>query len=175
MLKAQDILVLLKLISIGKENWSYQRLSFLIGLSASQLHSSVKRCRKLTLAREEGKRIIPNTNNLEEFIIHGLKYIFVVKRGEVTRGIPTSIAAPPMLDKLVQSKMELPPVWPDPEGEVRGISFSPLHKYAPLAAKQDNSLYELLVLVDVIRGEGAREKQIAIEELTRKFSDYANG
>ncbi len=101
------------------------------------MHSSIKRSKELSLARDEGNRIIPNTSNLEEFIIHGLKYIFAVKHGEVTRGIPTSISGPPMSEKLVFSKLEMPPVWPDPEGKVRGISFSTLHKYAPKAAKGD--------------------------------------
>jgi len=172
MLKPQDILVLLKLVALRKEIWSYQTLSFSIGISVSQLHASVKRCKELNLARQEGKEIIPNVYNLEELIVHGLKYMFAVKRGGLTRGIPTSYAAPPLSKELVASKNEHLPVWPDPEGEIRGFSFSPIYKYAPEAAKKDKKLYELLALVDAIRGEGPREKKLAIRDLKSRL--YSN-
>ena len=35
------------------------------------------------------------------------------------------------------------PVWPDPDGEVRGETFSPLHKLVPDAEKKDEKLYRL--------------------------------
>ena len=53
---------------------------------------------------------------------------------------------------------EFPPVWPDPEGEERGESFSLLYKSAPVAAKNDPALYQLLALADVIRGGPGRER-----------------
>ncbi len=56
-----------------------------------------------------------------------------------------------MKDQLLGSAEELPPVWPDPAGEVQGVSFTPIYKLAPEAAKKDNTLYELLVLVDSVR------------------------
>jgi hypothetical protein len=63
------------------------------------------------------------------------------------------------------------PVWPDPQGEVRGAAFSPLYKSAPKAARADPALYELLVLVDAIRGGLARERKIAISKLNARLSD----
>ncbi|MGC1646779.1 MAG: hypothetical protein WA741_13190 [Candidatus Sulfotelmatobacter sp.] len=59
-----------------------------------------------------------------------------------------------------------PPVWPNPAGLVRGIAFSPLYKNVPQAALRDPQLYELLALVDAIREGRAREREIAIRELT---------
>ena len=41
----------------------------------------------------------------------------------------------------------------------------PVHKAVPVAVKQDSSLYELLALVDAIRGGRAREKEAARKEI----------
>ena len=68
---------------------------------------------------------------------------------------------------------EPPSVWPDPEGEVRGLAFSPLYKLAPQAARSDEKLYELLVLVDALRGGRAREREIASKELRTRLDRYA--
>jgi hypothetical protein len=66
----------------------------------------------------------------------------------------------------------IPPVWSDPEGNVRGQSFSPLYKSVPKAAKQDHQLYELLVLADAIRGGRLREQEVAIKEISKRLKDY---
>ena len=66
----------------------------------------------------------------------------------------------------------MPPVWPDPDGEVRGESLAPLHKSVPYAAKNDAQLYALLALVDAIRGGSARERDAARKELERRLSRY---
>jgi hypothetical protein len=60
-------------------------------------------------------------------------------------------------------------VWPDAEGSVRGIEFSPLYKNVPQAALRDTKLYELLALVDAIREGRAREREVAIRELTARI------
>jgi hypothetical protein len=55
---------------------------------------------------------------------------------------------------------------------VRGESFSPLYKSAPSAAKKDSKLYQLLALVDAIRGGRARERDIAKKELKKRLENY---
>ena len=85
--------------------------------------------------------------------------------------MPTAYAAAPM-DAHFAGVNEPPPVWPDPQGEVRGESFSPLYKAAPGAAKNDAKLYQLLVLVDAIRGGSARERDIAKKELKSRLEQY---
>ncbi|MEX2496435.1 MAG: hypothetical protein WD448_10120 [Woeseia sp.] len=141
-------------------------------MSPSQLHSAVRRALAAQLAIRDGNRTAPHIRNLEEFLIHGLKYVFVPERGELTRGIPTAHAAPP-LSKYFTSTGEPPPVWPDPEGEARGIAFSPLYKLAPRAAAADSGLYELLVIVDAIRDGRAREREAGIRELRQRLKQYA--
>jgi hypothetical protein len=53
------------------------------------------------------------------------------------------------------------------------MAFSPLYKLAPGAAREDERLYELLVLVDAIRGGRARERELAIRELKKRLASNA--
>ncbi len=172
MLKPQDILVALKIVALNKENWSYESLASSLGMSSSQVYSSVQRGKRLHLLRLDDKRLVANTRTLEELIVHGLRYMFEIEIGSLTAGIPTSYAAPPLKSLLSSSKEQPPPVWPDPKGTVNGFAFSPIYKFAPEAARKDQHLYELLALVDTIRAEGPREKIIAIGELKKRFSKY---
>lgn len=171
-LKPQDILVMLKLVALGQRPWSYSGLAVSLGMSPSQLHSAVRRALAAQLAVKKGDMITPHIRNLEEFIVHGLRYAFAPEIGRPSRGIPTAYAAPPLSGHFADSD-ELPPVWPDPEGEMRGVAFSPLYKLAPQAARSDPALYELLALADAIRGGRARERALAIKELGDRLAKYA--
>lgn len=174
MLKAQDIFVLLKLVVMGSRPWSYAILAVELGMSPSQIHSAVKRTLAAKLAVRQREKIVPHFRNLEEFLIHGLKYVFWAEQGEMTRGMPTAYAAPPLVELLVSTAAEPPPVWPDPDGEVRGTAFQPLHKQAPQASRSDNNLYELLTLVDAVRSGRARERKIATKKLRVRLEQYAS-
>lgn len=173
LLKPQDILVLLKLVAIGRQGWAYNKLALELGMSPSEVHAAIKRALESGLALQRDKKIIPNVRNLEEFLCHGIRYVFVAERGGMTRGIPTAHAAPP-LDEVFVPDGEPIPVWPDAEGSARGLSFSPLYKSVPIAAKSDSALYELLVLVDAVRGGRARERNYATNELKGRLSAYEN-
>lgn len=167
-LKPQDVFVMLKIVAIEQQQWAYNALAIDLEMSPSEVHAAVKRARAAGLAIEFENGIQANLSVLEEFIIHGLKYVFVPDRGGLTRGMPTGHAASPLKEFFVPSD-EPPPVWPDSMGEIRGESFSPLYKSAPNAARKDQKLYELLVLVDAIRDGRARERDIAIRELRRRL------
>ena len=161
-LKPQDVLFLLKLVAINNNNWSFSMLAYELGMSPSEVHGAARRALAARLAIKKDGRIKPNLRNLEEFLLHGIQYVFVPERGGLILGMPTFDAA----------DNELPPVWPDPEGAVRGESFSPLYKSVPVAAKRDLELYPLLVLVDAIRGGRARERDMAKKALKKwLFSD----
>jgi len=170
-LKPQDIFIALKLVALNGKPWSYVQLANELYMSASEINAAVKRCSSARLimpALVAGESPQPARKALEEFLLHGVKYAFVPDRGELTRGVPTGYAAEPLRDLFVTSD-EPPPVWPHPEGDVRGFSFSPLYPAAPKAALADQRLYELLVLVDAIRGGKARESEIAIRELKKRL------
>jgi len=167
-LKPQDILVLLKLVALREKYWSYNKLAIELGMSPAEVHAAARRAQAAHLAVRKGGRLVPNPGNLGEFLVHGLRYVFVPEWGEITRGMPTLYAAPPLRDVIAASS-EPVPVWPDPDGEARGSSFTPLYKSVPRAARADPALYELLVLVDAIRGGRARERDIAIRELQQRL------
>lgn len=165
--------MLLKLASDPKAPWSYPRLASELEISPSEIHAAVKRAEAAGLAKKTPSGSQPIMQALEELLIHGIKYVFVPKRGGPVRGIPTAWAAPPLRDLFAQSG-EPPPVWPHPEGTVRGLEFSPLYRSAPDAARKDEKLYELLALVDAIRGGRARERNVAAKKLHARLGSASN-
>lgn len=171
-LKPQDILFLLKLVSLGRQTWSFNGLAVELNMSPAEVHAASKRGVAANLAVKRGDDIHPNIRNFLEFLLHGIQYVFVPERGPLVRGMPTSHAAEPLSSYFIEDT-EPPPVWPDPEGTARGESFSPLYPSVPQAARKDQKLYELLVLVDAIRGGRARERQLAKRELTERLDNYA--
>lgn len=165
-LKPQDVMVLLKLAG-SAQSPSYHALADELGMSSSEVHQALKRCVTARLATRQDGRVRPLRPALLEFLTHGVRYAFAPERGGPTRGLPTLSAAPP-LDRHIEAP-DPPPVWPDPEGPVRGFAFSPLYRSAPQAARKDAALYELLALVDAVRGGDARERKLAVDELTSRL------
>lgn len=145
-----------------------------LGLSSSQIHASLKRLEKSRLIAAPADGGSPLVHAVEEFLLYGLKYAFPAQRGEITRGIPTAHAAPP-LNQHFAAAGDLPPVWPDAEGEVRGTGLDPLHKMVPVAIRKDPPLYEFLALIDAIRDGRARERQLAERELTTRLRRLLHG
>ena len=168
-LKTQDILVSLKLAMLpGAERPTYAGLASALSMSASEVHAAVKRAKAARLVNELDSKLRVDRRALLEFVIHGLKYAFPPERGSLTRGTPTSYAAPPMNTEFAPDS-DPPPVWPDAEGTVRGFAFTPLTRGTPKAAKQDPKLYEVLALIDALRDGRARERQFAEKELTLRL------
>lgn len=165
-LKPQDVVVVLKLLVSGREA-SYSALAYQLSMSPSEVHAAVKRAAAAGLIDASTKEV--NRKSLLEFLIHGLKYAFPPTRGMITRGLPTAHAASPLLDRL-SGQDDLPPVWPCADGTVRGYAFEPLYRCVPAAAREDTGLYELLVLVDAIRGGRARERKMAEQELKQRLA-----
>lgn len=164
-LKPQDVVVALGALLKPPVDFTYQYRSIQLGMSVSEVHAADKRLHNAGLMAE-GRSVAAA---LEEFLVHGLRYVFVPKLGGLVRGVPTAHAGPG-LSALIQSD-ELPPVWPDPEGEVRGLSFSPLYSSAPGAARRDPRLHELLSLADALRGGRARERKLAAELIHQRLSE----
>jgi hypothetical protein len=164
---------MLKLSLESGERPPYLQLASELYLYPSEVYSSVKRARASHLVQgpELGDRL--NRSSLLEFLVHGIRYAFPAEIGPPTRGVPTSYAAPP-LSRAIADVGDLPPVWPCPDGKVRGYSFVPLHKNVPKAALADERLYELLALVDALRNGRARERKLASQELIRRLETSAN-
>jgi hypothetical protein len=168
-LKPQDPVILLKLVVLGPEPWNYQRLAGELALSMGAIHAGVRRAVAARLMSDAsaatGRPVLPA---LVEFLLHGIRYVYPPDRGDLTRGMPTGYAAPP-LDKIIVQPDEPPPVWPYAEGTVRGYKLAPLYPSVPVAASRDPKLYELLALVDAIRDGRARERSLASKELESRL------
>jgi hypothetical protein len=174
-MKGQDVLLVLKLFSDGGRSRSFAALGEELDMSASEVHAARNRAREAGLVHPLEDRVVPSA--LEEFMLHALKYLFPVKPGGPTRGMPTGFAAPPLVKAFRQSVKEGEVwVWPHPEGTMGGSEIRPLCRSVPQAAQRDPGLYEWLVLADVLRGAGrARERRIAVDQVKRRLADHAPG
>ena len=158
MLKPQDVVVALKIAAVNGEPWTYASLASSLGMSASGVHESVHRASISGLLMPDEHR--PIRAALIEFLLHGVKYAFPAERGRPTRGMPTSTSAPPLSERFA-ARGDLPLVWPDGAGTVRGESLAPLYASVPKAAARDPKLYALLAVTDALRAGTAREREAA--------------
>jgi DNA-binding Lrp family transcriptional regulator len=173
-LKPQDVVVTLKLLEFEERRPPFAQIAEELAMSVSEVHAAVKRAQAAHLVHgpELGER--PNCKALEEFLLHGLKYVFPAQHGAMTRGVPTSYAAEP-LKRYIKAGDEPVPVWPSSNGPIRGIAFAPLYRSVPKAATRDSYLYELLALVDALRDGRAREREIAEKELIIRLRSREHG
>jgi hypothetical protein len=163
-MKPQDILILLKIVAHGSDNWQQIPLAKALGMSQSEVSQSVARSQFANLLYGNGKQVMKSA--LLEFLEFGLTYVFPQKPGAIVRGIATAHSASP-LARIIESTESF--VWPYAKGNQRGQSIIPLYRSVPEAALKDSKLYELLALTDALRVGKAREKIIAIEELKKRF------
>ena len=169
-LKPQDVYVALKIVAGRADRAPYSQLAAELVMSPSEVHASVRRAEGSHLLHGSQRKNRPNFSALEEFLLHGLKYVFPPERGELTRGVPTSYAAAP-LSSMIAPGNEPSPVWPYAEGKQRGIAFEPLYKTAPIAALRDPFFHEYLALADALRDGRVRERKVAEAELCRRLRE----
>jgi hypothetical protein len=167
-LKPQDLLVLLWLVAHADEPWSYAHVAAALRMSSAEVHAALKRAAHAGLYSAADRR--PVRAALREFLVHGVRYAFAPKRLGVTRGVPTAHAAPALASRLAARPDDLPLVWPDAEGDVRGEGLEPIYRSAPQAARADPRLYHLLALLDALRVGRARERKIAQELLEKELA-----
>jgi len=185
-MKGHDIGLLLKLVSLHKQEQNFEfdktengledaclksdllaqytarMLETETGISKSQINLALNRCLDVGLAKKDRRLGVPrvHTKALYNLIVHGVKYVFPVKPGEITRGIATAFAAPVLNDKLM-SAGELVLIWPDAKGSIKGQAVEPIFKSAVYAALKDAEMYAFLALVDAIRIGQPREANLA--------------
>jgi hypothetical protein len=171
-LKPQDVVVLAKLLASSSARPSMAQMGVDLSISASEVHAALRRLIEARLILDEPGGSRPLFRAVEEFLLHGVKYAFPARRGEVTRGVATSYAAPPLNAMIVPG--DLLQVWPHPEGTVRGASLAPLYPSVPAAALRDPVLHEYLALVDALRDGRARERRLAEQELRARIQGQAD-
>jgi predicted transcriptional regulator len=166
-MKAQDIVILLKILLLEKENWSYSSLAKDLKMSSSTVFAALKRAELSGLYHKNTKTI--HRSALLEFLIHGFKYVFPTSPGKLAKGIPTAHSANPIA-QYIQSDKDVY-VWKSAFGTTRGQTIIPLYENVPQLAQKDVQLYELLSLIDALRVGKAREKEFAIQELTKRIEN----
>jgi DNA-binding Lrp family transcriptional regulator len=107
-LKPQDVYVVLKIVAEGSRRAPYAHLALELVMSPSEVHASVRRAHASGLLHGPDFENRPNIGALEEFLTHGLKYVFPAERGELTRGVATSYGAAPLRALIAPTDN---PVW----------------------------------------------------------------
>ena len=170
MLKPQDIAVVFKYTLLQDQHPTLEQIAQSLGTTPSNVLLSVRRSVAAKLLEQPNTRTLkPIRRHILEFLVHGVRYVFYAKRGELTRGMPTAFAAEPLKQHIVQNTT--PPVWADANGTAYGSSLEPLWKNAPFAAAQDEKLYQLLALVDALRDGKIRERKLAGEFLEKRLTE----
>jgi hypothetical protein len=103
-----------------------------------------------------------------DFLQYGIRYAFPQQPGAIVRGIPTAHTAKPLSD-IINSSENF--AWPSGKGKLKGQSIIPLYPAVVDAVQNNESLYEMLALVDAIRVGKAREKELALKELKNRILD----
>lgn len=163
-LKPQDVVILLKIIALGNKDWFHHTLAAELGMSQSEVSQSLSRSKYAGLIDDARKKV--NRIAFNEFISHGISYVFPQHPGAIVRGMLTAHSAEP-LNKIINASEKY--VWPYARGNDRGQAIEPLYDSVVGAVLKDNILYELLAMVDALRVGRVREKEIAKKELEKRI------
>ena len=161
-LKPQDIVVLFRILTWTGEDWSYERLSEALGMSASHVYYAIQRAQFSRLYDAERGRI--RRHELREFLTCGIRYAFAVHPGTSERGIPTAHSADWAEEYFAAAGGENY-VWPHPGGAHRGLAVRPLYKTVPEVVMDAPELHDLLAIVDTLRLGSSRERGVAAQAL----------
>ena len=159
-MRPQDLVILMKLVSLQDKPWQYRDLSADLYIPISEISASLKRSQLAGLYNADRRSV--HTLALMEFIQYGFKYVFPAKPGAMVTGLATAHAHP-LYKKTFPA--EIPYVWPDEEGDIRGLMIEPLHANVPKAARKDDVLYTMLASMDMLRVGKVREQKMAIDIL----------
>lgn len=165
-LKPQDIVVLGKLVT--DEVWPTQKeIANALELSQSEISHSLKTLEQVGLINISQKRI--NKLAVLEFIVHAIKFFYPSEKQGIGRGIKVGPSYS-YFSKRVHSD-EFDYVWPDPDGEAKGVIVSPLLTRFSKTIKENEKLLLFLNVIEVFRGLGGvrhqQEAQKALKELIR--------
>jgi hypothetical protein len=160
-MRPQDIVILLKIISFGGNNWQGKDLASSLFLSGSEISESLHRSHLAGLIDFHKQRVA--RQKLFDFLRFGLAVVFPQQPGRIVNGIATAHSHPFMKSYFIS---EVAYVWPDLRGKDRGQEIEPLYPKQVEAAKLDDNLYLMLSLLDVLRVGRVREINIAVEKLS---------
>jgi len=161
-MRPQDVVILLKILTIGNPDWQYRDLSASLLISISEISESLNRSHLAGLTDASRRKVY--RQNLMEFIEHGLHYVFPQLPGSMVTGIATAHSHS-FYKPLFVSEVNY--VWADESGDMRGLAIEPLYKGVVRAVKTDDVLYKMLASIDIIRVGKTRELKVALKELNK--------
>jgi hypothetical protein len=166
-LQPSDIYVLCGLIAADDPSWTYRELAKRLGVPHAMVQRALQRAQEADLYSSESRSA--HRPNLEEFLLHGVRFTAPAKLGSVVPGVPAAWAASPISQRIRESG-DLPPVWPAARGQVRGQALAPLHGSAVGAVEDSPRLGELLAIVDSLRAGDVRVRSVASKMLVEFMS-----
>src|SRR6187399_483142 len=110
-MRPQDIVLVLKMLTIPNPDWQYRDMSSLLFLSTSEIAESLHRSHIAGLIDDSKRKVY--RQSLMEFVRYGLHYVFPQTPGTMVTGIPTAHSYP-FYSRLFASEINY--VWPDAEG-----------------------------------------------------------
>lgn len=84
-LKPQDVYVVLKIVASRADRAPHSQLAAELVMSQSEVHACVRRAEGCRLLHGPQRKNRPNFAALEEFLVHGLKYVFPPPNGAKSR------------------------------------------------------------------------------------------
>ncbi len=163
-MRPHDIAILLKIVSMKKQQWLIKELAFNLKISPGEISESINRSVIAGLMSYDKKSV--NKLALLDFLKSGFRYVFPVQPGPLVRGIATAHSAPPLNKEIVSDEYF---VWPHHNGNLRGMAIKPLYPKLPEACLNDYVFYELMALTDALRIGKVREQNIAFNLLKKKI------
>jgi hypothetical protein len=167
MLRPQDVAVLLELCRVDPLA-PLTDLAAVVCITPAQVQQALRRAAAGSLVRlgphrgRAPQQKVVNRLAFLELLLHGVRYVYPAQMGGESRGIPSfSKFAPTVFNEALQ------PVWPDADGEVRGLALKPLYPQATKAARRDPAFHEALACIDALRIGNARERQWATAALEK--------
>jgi predicted transcriptional regulator len=161
-MRPQDVAILLKIALQGKAKWKMVTLAEAMEISVSEVSESLNRSRIAGLI--DFKKQAVARQNLWEFMVHGVKYVFPAETGALVRGIPTAHSHPQVRDRFSGN---LQYVCRDSEGDTFGLAISPFYARQASAMRKDQVFHKVMAMVDLLRIGKLREQKMAMEELEK--------
>ena len=163
-MRPHDIPVLINIYLRQDKPWLMKDISSSLDISPSEVSESLNRSRYAGLIDDHKEKVL--TQNLFDFLIHGVRYVFPQQPGPLMRGIPTAHSHPKIQGKFIS---DVKYVWPSSDGKDIGQSIDPLYQKQVKAVLQDEQLYFILSLIDMIRVGKTREVKYAKDQLNKIF------
>ena len=167
MLKKQDVLILLKIVTFKGTAFAMKDVATALKISPSEVSASLERCKSCGLIDAKKQKV--QKLALQEFLIHGLKYVFPATPGNRVRGVPTAHYVSPIKEQIVTNDNDMV-VWPYSRGIHKGFAITPLYRTVPEIVQNDEELHQLLAIVDCLRMGKRREVELAQVELKKRLA-----